>query len=76
MAGEAPAFDLVAAVQNVKGGTGALALAGWGVWAGPQAKDFAPVLATYASGVCLAAMVIGVGFLTIAIGKTIFGPSS
>ena len=76
MPADSQPFDLVAAVQSVKGGTGALALSGWGVWAGPQAKEFLPDFAPWASGVCLVAMVIGVVLLAIAVGKSIFGPPS
>jgi hypothetical protein len=72
MAGDPVSFDFVAALQSVKGGMGATSLAAWGVWAGPQAKQFQEPLTIWASGVCLAAMVLGISLLTIAVGRTIF----
>jgi len=66
------AIDLIASVQQVRGGTGALALAAWGMWAGGQAKQFHEPMIVCATSICLIAASLGVTLLAFTVCRSVF----
>ncbi len=66
------AIDLMASIQKIRGGPGAMALAAWGMWAGVQAKQFHEPMIVCATSICLIAASLGVTLLTITVCRSVF----